>query len=84
MEYSTAISQPALSSIIPETCAAIYKALQQYIQFPKTADEWYKIAIDCEEKWQFPHCLGAIDGKHVRIVPPKDSDSYYFNYKKTT
>ncbi|CAH1953705.1 unnamed protein product [Acanthoscelides obtectus] len=53
-------------------------------KFPKTADEWYKIAIDCEEKWQFPHCLGAIDGKHVRIVPPKDSDSYYFNYKKTT
>jgi hypothetical protein len=32
-----------------------------------------KIASDFEEKWQFPHCLGAIDGKHVQIVPPKDS-----------
>lgn len=52
-------------------------------QFPKTASEWLKIASDFDEKWQFPHCLGAIDGKHVRIVQPKDSGSYYFNYKKT-
>lgn len=54
-----------------------------FFQFPKTANEWLKIASDFERKWQFPHCLGAIDGKHVRIVPPKDSGSLYFNYKKT-
>jgi len=42
-----------------------------------------EIASDFEEKWQFPHCLGAIDGKHVHFVPPKDSGSQYFNYKKT-
>lgn len=36
-----------------------------------------------KNKWQFPHCLGAIDGKHVHIIPPKDSGSYYFNCKKT-
>lgn len=83
MEYSTAISRPALSKIIPETCEAIYEVLKQYIRFPKTASEWLKIASDFDEKWQFPHCLGAIDGKHVRIVQPKDSGSYYFNYKKT-
>lgn len=36
MEYSTAISKPALSRIIPETCEAIYKVLKQHIQVRRT------------------------------------------------
>lgn len=52
-------------------------------QFPTTAKEWVDIADEFEKKWQFPHCMGAVDGKHVRIVPPPESGSYYFNYKNT-
>ena len=52
-------------------------------QFPRTEKDWISIAEGFERKWQFPHCLGAVDGKHVRIVPPANSGSYYFNYKGT-
>lgn len=52
-------------------------------QFPNSEEEWLEIASDFEVKWQFPHCLGAIDGKHVRIIPPPGSGSFYFNYKNT-
>lgn len=34
-------------------------------------------------KTGMPHCLGAIDGKHVNIVCPRNSGSLFFNYKKT-
>ena len=36
-----------------------------------------------EEKWNYPHCLGAIDGKHVVMQCPAKARSYYYNYKNT-
>lgn len=49
---------------------------------PETEAEWLVIARGFEERWQFPNCLGSIDGKHIRIVPPSGSGSTFYNYKK--
>ncbi|KAJ8954599.1 hypothetical protein NQ318_003130 [Aromia moschata] len=51
--------------------------------FPTTVSEWNDIANAFQDRWQFPHCLGAVDGKHVQIIAPHGSGSYYFNYNKT-
>nr|CAI5866056.1 unnamed protein product [Callosobruchus analis] len=49
---------------------------------PVPAKEDFQTISDCFEKvWNFPHCTGAIDGKHVRINCPKNSGSMYYNYK---
>lgn len=34
-------------------------------------------------RWQFPHCLGALDGKHISFRSTKKDGAYYHNYKGT-
>lgn len=52
------------------------------MQFPTSEADWKQIALGFENRWQFPNCLGAVDGKHVRIRPPPDCGAYYYNYKQ--
>ena len=33
--------------------------------------------------WNFPNCLGAIDGKLVHVQRPVKCGAQYFNYKRT-
>lgn len=51
------------------------------IQVPASEDDWRKVADEFESKWNYPGCIGAIDGKHVAVKQPADSGSEFFNYK---
>ena len=48
---------------------------------PKYRD-WIRITDGFYSRWNFPNCLGALDGKHMMQAPPK-SGSHFFNYKGT-
>jgi hypothetical protein len=49
---------------------------------PKPSDSrWEVISFGLDGKANFPHCIGAVDRKHIRIIKPEHSGSMYFNYK---
>lgn len=48
---------------------------------PPTREMWIQISEQFENKAYFPNCIGALDGKHVRLIQPPESGSMYYNYK---
>ena len=50
-------------------------------QIPKCCDDWKLVAEGYKKKWDFPHCLGSLDGKHIVIQKPANSSSDFINYK---
>lgn len=51
------------------------------LQLPSNALEWKLIADNYNKRWNFPHCIGALDGKHVVIQKPENTVREFHNYK---
>ncbi|XP_064637499.1 putative nuclease HARBI1 [Lineus longissimus] len=80
--YLFRISAVTISRIVSEVCKAIYEALkEEFLKFPSDSDDWLQLASEFFERWNFPQCIGAIDGKHITMQAPAASGSFYFNYK---
>lgn len=73
LQYSFRVAHNTISHIVPETCRAIVAAFgDEELQVPQTPEAWQEVARGFEERWNFPHVIGAIDGKHIRLRnPPK-------------
>lgn len=76
------LGRSTVCKIIKETTQAIWTSLQpRYLQYPETYSQWEVLAAEFEREWNFPNCIGALDGKHVQIEAPANSGSAYYNYK---
>nr|CAI5829768.1 unnamed protein product [Callosobruchus analis] len=81
LSFSYRISHCAILNIVYETCHAIWQCFCSTHMSLPTIEEWKNIALDFYNKWNFPNCIGCIDGKHIRIKCPKKTGSTFFNYK---
>ncbi|XP_068089476.1 uncharacterized protein [Hyperolius riggenbachi] len=76
------LGKSTIQGIVLSTCSLLWKKLQpRYMPFPDT-QKWLQVADLYWRRCNFPHCIGANDGKHVRVVCPPCTGSKYFNYKK--
>lgn len=55
--------------------------LYYILQMPSTKEEW--LNVEKGFRGNFPHAIGAMDGKHIVIQCPVHTGSDYFNYKRS-
>lgn len=70
-----------IRGIISETCKALWNVLQPVVMPKPDTNKWIEISKDFYTRFQFPLCIGALDGKHIRIKKTNNSGSKYYNYK---
>lgn len=80
--YGFRVPSNTISLIVREVCEAIIaEYAEEVVPCPRTPEQWKAVAQVFTDRWQYPHCLGAMDGKHIPIRCPKQSGSIYYNYK---
>lgn len=72
-----------MRDIVYDTCDHMWELLKETELPPMTDCAFKKVSSDFKNRWNFPHCIGAIDGKHIKLECPPKSGNAYFNYKKT-
>jgi len=83
LAYGFRVANNTISVFIPEVCQALIDHLSdEFMELPQEPEQWLDIAEQFYLKWNLPHCIGALDGKHVAIKCPKKSGSLYYNYKQ--
>lgn len=80
--YSFRVAHNTIGKIVHETCLALWNTLLP-LCLPKPSETLWKMKAErFAALWDFPYCLGALDGKHVRIQCPSRAGSLFFNYKQ--
>ncbi|KAG0728663.1 putative nuclease HARBI1 [Chionoecetes opilio] len=82
MQYGWRVPHNTISIVVREVCMAIVDEYREELLKPPQNDEdWRQITDNWMRRWNFPHVIGAIDGKHVACKAPATRGSDYYNYK---
>ena len=80
LHFSYWIGISTASKIVREVCLSIWSIMRPEC-IPKPAnDQWELTALEFERRDNFPNFLGAVDGKHIRVIKPEHSGPIFYNH----
>ncbi|XP_011682609.1 uncharacterized protein LOC105446899 [Strongylocentrotus purpuratus] len=64
---------------------AIYESFKDELSIvPSSPDQWQRVSSDFSQRWNFHHCCGALDGKHIEIKKQIRAAATTLNTKATS
>ena len=75
------MGKPTIEEAINDTCAAIWAVLQPMVMPEPKREDWQRIERGFRHRWNFPNCVGAVDGKNISINKPPETGTLFHNYK---
>ncbi|XP_050337751.1 uncharacterized protein LOC126764053 isoform X3 [Bactrocera neohumeralis] len=81
LAFSFRLGKSTVGAIVKETTQVLWDNMFT-IHMPQPNEQCFQeIAKQYWKLWNFPNCIGAIDGKHIRINCPGNTGCMYYNYK---
>jgi len=74
------IGKSTVTKIVHEVCDAILSSMSAIFLQQPNRQRWIESEEDFADM-EFPHAIGAIDGKHFAIKKPPGTGSAFYNYK---
>ncbi|XP_071052801.1 uncharacterized protein [Onthophagus taurus] len=81
LAFSFRVDHYTIGKLVEELCDALWNKLSATHLAVPNQDGFRKISSKFNARWNFPNCVGCIDGKHIEIKCPPKSGTMYYNYK---
>jgi hypothetical protein len=79
LHYEHLLGATPVSEIVSDTGDAIWECLKPACMSARNKNDWICTADELYERTNFPNCIGAVDGKHIRMRKPKEIRSNFLN-----
>jgi len=73
LHYGYKIGKSTASVIIRRVCEVIRRKLKNIVMPKPTKEKWIEISKGFEKYAKFPNCIGALNGKYIRMIQPEYS-----------
>ena len=70
-----------MAQVVYDVSEAIWEVMSPIYMAPPTENDWKQIEHRFSTRWNFPNCIGVLDGKHIMMRAPPNSSSMFYNYK---